>query len=216
MGFKRGRILHIGVSKIPEIQKSKWELILERAFLQSMRKLSCDHDPMSIKIAGSIVFVALMLLWCAQSSVGGPLPPGTLSANCTNYQSCKSCSSQPGCGWCAYLFECLPGNVNGSETGSCTDSWTVWTFEPSSCPLKSPFPSLCTSKPCNDCVKADYCGWCDSECIPGTSKDPYYGACTAWHFTACPVVLARNVWWLWAMLAFLLLSILTTVRFAIL
>ena len=165
-----------------------------------------------VKISFMVGLVALQLMVMLPLVVTAPLPLGADAAQCGDFVSCTSCAAQSGCGWCAYLFECLPGNVNGSTSGTCTDEWTVWTYDPASCPTESPFPSLCTSKPCSECVASTFCGWCGSVCIPGTSSSPYYGSCSPWYFNHCPVVLARNVWWLWAMFAFLLLSILLTVR----
>lgn len=168
---------------------------------------------MRFQLAVVLLLAALLALWDPLVSCrAAPLPPNTAPVNCSESVSCKSCASQPGCGWCAYLLTCMEGNSNGSTSGLCTDVWTVWMFEPQLCPATSPFPSLCTSKPCSDCVKADGCGWCDSTCVPGTDSAPYYGSCVSWHSSVCPVVLARNVWWLWAMFAVLMLSMLTTVR----
>lgn len=168
---------------------------------------------MKMKITWCMVaLVVLQVVVMLPGSMGAPIAPVTEQPQCSDQVSCSTCSSQPGCGWCAYLFECLPGTVNGSTSGSCTDSWTLWYFEPHSCPAESPFPSLCTSKPCSECVTAGYCGWCGSSCIPGTANSPYYGSCPVWYFSHCAIVTARNVWWLWAMFAFLLLSILVSVR----
>lgn len=168
---------------------------------------------MRFQLAVVLLLAALLALWDPLVSCrAAPLPPNTAPVNCSESVSCKSCASQPGCGWCAYMLTCLEGNSNGSTSGLCTDVWTVWMFEPKLCPATSPFPSLCTSKPCSDCVKANGCGWCDSTCVPGTDSDPYYGTCVSWHSSVCPVVLARNVWWLWAMFAVLMLSMLSTVR----
>lgn len=164
----------------------------------------------SMRTVGIACLLLAILLPLAATMSLSPTSSG--QAKCSDFVSCGSCATQPGCGWCAYLFTCLPGTVNGSTSGSCTEEWTVWMYQPSECPAQSPFPSLCTSKPCSDCVAADYCGWCGSTCVPGTASSPYYGTCSGWYFDHCPVVLARNVWWLWALFAFLLLSMLLTVR----
>lgn len=142
------------------------------------------------------------------ASPGSPVAP-----TCSNYTACKACATQEGCGWCTYSTECMPGNANGSTSGTCVDWSYVWMYEPAQCPLSSPFPSLCTSKPCSDCATTALCGWCDTTCVPGTQNGPYYGACEkGWYYSHCPVVLARNVWWLWSMFALLMVCVIITVR----
>jgi hypothetical protein len=155
------------------------------------------------------IFAALMLLVLFQVAFSSEWAG---SAQCSDYFSCTSCTAQDGCGWCAYLTECMPGTVNGSNSGWCTDFWSFWMFQPSECPAVGPIPSKCTSMPCSECVASTYCGWCGSSCVPGTANGPYYGSCPSWYFSACPVVLAKTVWWLWAMFGFLLFSLLVTVR----
>jgi hypothetical protein len=77
---------------------------------------------------------------------------------CSMYNSCVSCTSGPGCGWCSVSSRCVPGSSEGPNDGSCTF------FEFGSCSG----PKDCDSyKDCDLCIKDISCGWCDTT---GTSK----------------------------------------------
>jgi len=85
------------------------------------------------------------------------------------YNDCKKCTLQKGCGWCSNLQKCLQGNRHGPFLKNCT----FWSHEicESGC---SAFPD------CTSCLKEEGCGFCTKtcSCVQGNLAGPgFNGTC---------------------------------------
>jgi len=101
---------------------------------------------------------AVFLLYMVSSIFAQP--------TCVNQTNCDACSLLDGCGWCAPIQKCLPGNVQGPINATCVGS--AWEF--GKC---TPCETLTD---CRDCrAHSTDCFWCQSGA--GSCKSIGFGGC---------------------------------------
>ncbi|XP_078593656.1 uncharacterized protein LOC144871725 isoform X2 [Branchiostoma floridae x Branchiostoma japonicum] len=110
---------------------------------------------------------------------------------CNRYDTCRSCTKQPGCGWCDTTSQCLAGSGDGPDklTPTCPsyfyyDCITIGGMESCSEQIEQ---INCLSKYCNNTrtiLDEEVCRRCQD--IEGCYKDSELGICPVWNEQKCP------------------------------
>ncbi|KAI8515001.1 hypothetical protein Bbelb_075920 [Branchiostoma belcheri] len=110
---------------------------------------------------------------------------------CNRYDTCRSCTRQPGCGWCDTTSQCMAGSGDGPDKSTPTcpsyfyyDCITVGGMESCSEQIEQ---ISCLSRYCNNTrtiLDEEICRRCQD--IEGCYKDSELGICPVWNEQRCP------------------------------
>jgi hypothetical protein len=109
--------------------------------------------------------------WMGPTSTTGCASPSGTNLCSGSWYSCLSCTSTPGCGFCAsagLTFQCQLANFTSQTSGPQYSTCAVgaWTYAPSGtgvCPTGPPDPCNAYSSNCSSCASAPAtlnCGYC--------------------------------------------------------